>query len=107
MSEETEYSKIPRYSRKSILCKKKVTIEINDDDSDVSKEMRYDIPSEDDIKLNWKTLMKYNKNTWDIKSKPPVPKEEIDDDDRDIFFIGMSEIKGKKITLLFLKISYP
>ena len=78
------------YSKKSVIRRKKVIIEINDDDSDDSEKLPDNVPSEDEIKLHWKTLMKFNKMTWDFKEKPPVSRKEINEDDRDIFFIGMS-----------------
>ena len=53
--------------------------------------------TENDLKLNWKTLMCFRKSEWK-KGKPyPLPKTEIENDDRDFYYIGRSDIDGKNI----------
>ena len=52
-------------------------------------------PSDEDIKLNWKTLMLYSKITWS-NGQPPVSKHEIKNESQDYFYIGRSDIKGQK-----------
>ena len=50
-----------------------------------------------DIKLNWKTLMHFSKNTWKSNKQLPLNKELIDAEKLDQFFIGRSDIDEKKI----------
>ena len=52
--------------------------------------------SEDDIKLNWKTLMFFSKRDWK-GSRFPLPKRQINKDDREMFYIGRSDIEKKKV----------
>ena len=58
------------------------------------KEFPYD---DDDIKLNWETLMHFRKASWPKEKRWPVTKREINDDGRDELYIGMSKIENKKV----------
>ena len=79
------YSKSPSRATPSKSKKKKTA---------KSKEETY---SDKDIKRNWKTLMHFSKRTWNQSSKPPIPQHEIDSESLEQFFVGRSDIKGKKI----------
>ena len=61
------------------------------------KEREENVYTENDLKLNWKTLMRFCKSDWTEGKPYPLPKEDIDNDDRDFFFIGRSDIKGKEV----------
>ena len=82
--------KIPSYSqspkpRRKIEAKKK------------TRKKREPKLKESDIKLNWKTLMCFNSATWDKANAPPLPWDQLKDDNRYLIYIGMSEIKKNKI----------
>ena len=55
--------------------------------------------TENDLKLNWKTLMCFCKCEWNEEEAYPLPKAEIEKDDRDFYYIGRSDIDGKKVYL--------
>ena len=53
--------------------------------------------TENDLKLNWKTLMCFCKYEWNPEEAYPLPKAEIEKDHRDLYYIGRSDIDGKKV----------
>ena len=53
--------------------------------------------TENDLKLHWKTLMCFCKREWKGGKGYPLPRKEIESDKRDFYYIGRSDIDGKKV----------
>ena len=53
--------------------------------------------TDNDIKLNWKTLMLFSKKSWNTSKTPPIPQSEINAEEKDYFYIGRSDIDGNKV----------
>ena len=49
--------------------------------------------SDQDVKLNWKTLILFSKQTWVQGNLSPIPMSDIKKDRRQYFYIGRSDIK--------------
>ena len=56
-----------------------------------------------DIKLNWKTLMLFSNHTWLEGKSTPVPISEIKKEGKPYFYIGRSDIKGERVYFLVSK----
>ena len=63
--------------------------------------------TDDEIKLNWTTLLCMNVNTWDSSKKPPISWSEINEDGRKIIYIGKSDIEGKSVPFIVSKHMIP
>ena len=62
------------------------------------KKQQIEFPyTNDELRLNWKTLMHYRKDTWPEGTPLPFSPTEIEADKRDDIYIGMSEINGEKV----------
>ena len=61
------------------------------------KKEAIEVISDQDIKLNWKTLMLFSKQTWVKDRATPIPMKEIKNEKRQYFYIGRSDVKGQKI----------